>query len=426
MSGNEKILKTGDTIQIQYQAHDYDTTLDVRATAYKRDGTTQFTDIQLSHVSNGRYRNAAQTMPSEEELEIYVIPYTTFSSAKSDIHEPAVIYITNLQKIINGIWDEAKSSHTVADSFGDYLDDEITSRAAPGDQMALVNDAITSAKIAVDAIGASELAADAVQEIVNGVWNELKSAHTVPNSFGDFLDIEVSSRAVAGDQMNLVDNAITAAKIAVDAIGASELAADAVQEIVNGVWNELKSSHTVPNSFGDFLDIEVSSRAVPGDQMNLVNDAITAAKIAVDAIGASELAADAVQEIVNGVWNELKSAHTVPDSFGDYLDDEVSSRAAPGDQMNLVDDAITAAKIATDAIGALELSAAAVQEIVQAIWDEDVDDNNVAQSAAFYLKLAAASSATCTASTIEGEIETVISLEGQIETVIELEGQIEP
>lgn len=33
-------------------------------------------------------------------------------------------------QVANAVWDELKASHTVADSFGDYLDDEITSRMA--------------------------------------------------------------------------------------------------------------------------------------------------------------------------------------------------------------------------------------------------------------------------------------------------------
>lgn len=37
------------------------------------------------------------------------------------------------------------------------------------------------------------------------------------------------------------------------------------------------------------------------------------------------------QATVDAVWNELKSAHTTPDSFGDFLDDEITSRAAPTD-----------------------------------------------------------------------------------------------
>lgn len=37
--------------------------------------------------------------------------------------------------------------------------------------------------------------------------------------------------------------------------------------------------------------------------------------------------ADATTTIANTVWDELKSAHTTADTFGDYLDDEITSRS---------------------------------------------------------------------------------------------------
>src|SRR3990167_8194143 len=36
-------------------------------------------------------------------------------------------------------------------------------------------------------------------------------------------------------------------------------------------------------------------------------------------------------ENADAVWDELKSGHTTPDSFGDYLDDEITSRATSAD-----------------------------------------------------------------------------------------------
>lgn len=42
-----------------------------------------------------------------------------------------------------------------------------------------------------------------------------------------------------------------------------------------------------------------------------------------------------IDQIVDEVWDELKAAHAVADSFGDYLDDEITSRAATGDAMTL-------------------------------------------------------------------------------------------
>jgi hypothetical protein len=108
----------------------------------------------------------------------------------------------------------------------------------------------------------------------------------------------------------IADGAITAAKIATNAIDADAIAADAVTEIQNGLATAAALA-TVDSNVDAILDDTGTSGVV------LANDAITAAKIAANAIGSSEIA----------------------------------------------DGAITAAKIATDAIDADALAADAIAEI---------------------------------------------------------------
>lgn len=97
----------------------------------------------------------------------------------------------------------------------------------------------------------------------------------------------------------------------------------------------------------------------------IATDAITAAKIAADAIGASELAADAVTEIQAGLATAAALATVQADTddlqarlpaalVGGRMDASVGAMAA---------DVVTAAAIATDAIGSAELAASAVTEI---------------------------------------------------------------
>lgn len=92
-----------------------------------------------------------------------------------------------------------------------------------------------------------------------------------------------------------------------------------------------------------------------------------------------------VQDIVDGVWDELKSAHTTPDSFGDYLDDEVS--AAGGGSAPTVSEiadevqtrtiaAVTTVASVTGAVGSVTGSVGSVTgdvnisaTAIQAIWD---------------------------------------------------------
>ena len=269
--------------------------------------------------------------------------------------------------------------------------------------------AITAASIAADAIGASELAADAASEIAaavwaavtrtltantnlndptaaaiaDAVWDEARSGHTSAGTFGE--GVVVSSIATA---------AITAAAIAADAIGASELAADAASEIAtavwaavtrtltantnlndpsaatiaDAVWDEARSGHTGAGSFGEGVVVNsmaagsvtaaaVATGAIDADAIAdgaidagaIATGAITAAKfaagaidaaaIATNAIDADALAADAGTEIgtavwataartltssldptaatiADAVWDEARSGHTTSGTFG--------------------------------------------------------------------------------------------------------------
>lgn len=96
--------------------------------------------------------------------------------------------------------------------------------------------------------------------------------------------------------------AIDADAIATDAIGSAELAASAVDKIVNAAWDELTTEGRVASSYGqllkDNLNAAITSRAVPGDAMDLV----------VGAVDALALASDAVDEIWAKTLSELPQA----------------------------------------------------------------------------------------------------------------------
>lgn len=87
----------------------------------------------------------------------------------------------------------------------------------------LDNDVITAASIAANAIGASELAADAAGEIADAVWDEALSAHQTAGTTGEALE---------------------------DAAAAGPSAAT----IADAVWDEALSGHLTAGSTGDALD----------------------------------------------------------------------------------------------------------------------------------------------------------------------------
>ncbi len=83
--------------------------------------------------------------------------------------------------------------------------------------------------------------------------------------------------------------AIDAAAIAADAIGASELASDAVDEIVDQVWDEAKSGHVGAGSFGE----EVQAHAL-STEITALND-LSAAQVNTEV--ADVMKADTIAEM---------------------------------------------------------------------------------------------------------------------------------
>jgi len=141
--------------------------------------------------------------------------------------------------------------------------------------------AITAAAIATGAVDADAVAADAVAEIADGVWDEdIVAAHGTASTGGLLLralGAAISTRAnnpTLNALLGVTDSAsrdvplevwaettrtlsalgfalgtsdftagfLTAALIAADAIGASELAADAVNEIADGIFTRASSN----------------------------------------------------------------------------------------------------------------------------------------------------------------------------------------
>jgi hypothetical protein len=71
----------------------------------------------------------------------------------------------------------------------------------------MATDSIGVLAMATGSISAGTIASGELTNIENEIWDALKSAHVVANSFGDFLDIEVSGRLASAD-INLTAGAI--------------------------------------------------------------------------------------------------------------------------------------------------------------------------------------------------------------------------
>lgn len=150
---------------------------------------------------------------------------------------------------------------------------------------------------------------------------------------------EVNTTHAAGTAWN--SGAIGAATLATDTITAAKIAANAIgsSEVADGFITSAK----------------------------FATGAITATVIAADAIGASELAADAVTEIATGVWASAARTLTALDEDSTTIDLDATVRAAIG---------LASANLDTQ-LGALPTAA----ENADAVWDEDLSTHTTAGTA---------------------------------------------
>jgi hypothetical protein len=270
---------------------------------------------------------------------------------------------TAVAEIADGVLDEALSGHVTSGTVGQALgriDDDVTSRAAPGDAMDLV----------ADSVDASAVASSGATEVAAAVWNALTATYTASGSMGEAqgrLDAAVTTRAAPGASMALtvaergaVADAVWDEPIA-DHLGSGstgEALDDAgattdPSAIADAVWDESLAGHTGAGSAGQAqnrLDQTISSRAASGDAMDLITDAIDA----------NAVATSGAQEIRDAILSD-----STPFA-GANVDAAVSSRAVPGDAMDLITDAVDAAALATSA----------VDEIADQVWEETLADHS--------------------------------------------------
>lgn len=151
----------------------------------------------------------------------------------------------------------------------------------------------------------------------DAIWDELKSGHVVANSFGDFLDIEVSSRSTfaAGQDVNV-------ASMDANSIASGTIAAGELTNIEDEIWDALKSAHVVANSFGDFLDIEISSRMAEVS-ISTTGGAVDTVTDVTNDVGITQAGADKV-------WGTAARILTASTNFNDLSAAEVNAQVDLG------------------------------------------------------------------------------------------------
>jgi len=195
----------------------------------------------------------------------------------------------------------------------DNLNATVSSRAAPGDAMDLV----------VDAVDAAAVAASAVTEIQSGLATSaaLAAVQADTDDIQSRLPTTLSSGRMRSQIEGMDAGTITAATVATDAIDGDAIAPSAVTEIQAG----LATSAALTTAQADLDDIQTR---LPAALISGRMDVSVGAMVA------------AVQDaIVNAFWDELISEVRATGSFGqlfkDRIDVAISSRAATGAAMTL-------------------------------------------------------------------------------------------
>lgn len=257
------------------------------------------------------------------------------------------------------------------------LDAAVSSRAAPGNAMDLVTDALDADALATSALAELNTYLETTAGHGSGAWTGTTPAavaaavwsEALPGTFGageagkiigDNVDALISSRAVAGDAMDLITDALDSASLATSALselnlylettgghGAGAWTGTTPSAVATAVWGE-----ALPGAFGAgtagyilgtnldaLISDVVASIAALNDidqagvqaaltaqgytsgrapNLDYLDAAITSRAVAGDAMALTSTTLDAVADVV---WDELIADHLGGDKAGQHLED---------------------------------------------------------------------------------------------------------
>ena len=161
-------------------------------------------------------------------------------------------------------------------------------------------DWITAAGIAVDAIGSSELAASAVNEIADQVWDEILSGHVIVGSAGSAL----SAAGGSGDPWS------TALPGAYGAGSAGKIIGDNINATISS-----RASQTSVDTVDDFLDTEIAAIKTKTDFLPSVTAGAAGGVFIAGANAATSITTALTANIVGNITGNLSG------SIGSYTGD---------------------------------------------------------------------------------------------------------
>jgi len=248
----------------------------------------------------------------------------------------------------------ATGSFTNVDA-GEIVDGAITS-------VKIASEAVTNAKIAVDAIQGDVIAAGAIVEAKLGV-DAVTNAKIADNAVNT---AQIVASAIS--EAKIATGAITNTKLGTDAVTNAKLADNAVQT-ANLAANAITSTKISDNAIttakitaNAITTAKINAGAVTAD--TIASNAITAVKIAADAVTADKVAANAIVADniqTNAITSDKIIANAITTAkinAGAITADTIATNAVTANK--IIADAITTDKIAANAITSAKITANAV------------------------------------------------------------------
>lgn len=298
---------------------------------------TDVADVPTVAEFNARTRLDADYFSwATDDVAVVTLVDTVTLTATTTTNTDMVSEPLSASATANAVWDELKSSHTDADTFGDYLDTEVSGVSGTGLSAQATRDAMKLApSVGAPSTGSID---DQLSDIDGDTGTALPAQITALNDLAatDILSDGTALNTTAGvvdtvtltvtttnntDMVVAPDNAgITANGVAIGALNDFNPASDTVAnvttvattttntdmvseapsltDIENQIWNAQEGDHTAVNSFGYNLDSQVS---LAGGG-SLTEGGIAAA-----------------------VWDLNRTGHTGINTFGLFLDEQITS-----------------------------------------------------------------------------------------------------
>lgn len=312
------------------------------------------------HTTSGTFGEQVKT-------DIDAILVDTVTNIPADI---AALSIPTSAAIADAVWDETQAGHTTAGTFGLYLDGAVSAAATPPTAAAIADavwdeaqaDHVTVGTFGVVATEIADILTDTgttipasitalnditVAAVVDAVWDEPTSGHTTSGTFGEqvktdidailldtadmqprVVSVETDVTAILVDTGTTLDTLVTNIDTNVTAIPGliSALNNISTTQVSTAVWGAAHASYAGAGTFGEQCGVDID--AILADTNELQTDDIPTTLAALNDISVAD------------IWNEAQAGYTTAGTFGDNLDQTVSTAGGGGLTVGGIADAV--------------------------------------------------------------------------------------